>query len=185
MTLSTYPFLLAVLAAFLAEVSSTLLRRVAATFGNWLYWLAGVLSTIAAGGLIWSYLWALSLANFDKRPHALLVVLGALVVLAGVSILIWSLVTLGAQSILPLPRSHLISYGPYKYLRRPMGVALGMLGVGAAMALGASALWVWSAAWFLLSLPLFELEEWELRARLPLADGYLERTPRYLPRRPG
>lgn len=62
-TLSAYPFFLALLAAFLAEVSATLIRRVAATFGNWLYWLAGVLSAIAASCLIWSYLWALSLAD--------------------------------------------------------------------------------------------------------------------------
>ncbi len=184
-TLSTYPFFLALLAAFLAEVSATLIRRVAATFGNWLYWLAGVLSTIAAGCLIWSYLWAISLAETNHSAHMLLTVLGSAIVLIGGSVLVWSLITLGAQTLLAAPRSRLIKHGPYQHLRRPMGVGVGLLGIGAAMALNASTLWVWSAAWFLLSLPHFELEEWELRTRLPLAESYLERTPRYLPHRIG
>ncbi len=64
-----------------------------------------------------------------------------------------------------------------------MGAAALLLGVGAALALNASTLWVWTGAWLLLSLPLHELEEWELRARLTGAAAYFERTPRYLPRR--
>jgi hypothetical protein len=45
--------------------------------------------------------------------------------------------------------------------------------------------WIWFGVWFLLSQPLLELEEWELRSRLSDAATYLDRTPRYfkLPRR--
>ena len=182
-TLSAYPFFLALLAAFLAEVSATLIRRVAATFGNWLYWLAGVLSAIAASCLIWSYLWALSLADANQRADTLLAVLGSGIVLVGGFFLVWALVALGAQTFVARPGSRLVKHGPYKHIRRPMGVAVALLGIGGATALGATPLWVWSAAWFLLSLPQFELEEWELRTRLPLGETYLEQTQRYLPRR--
>jgi len=64
-----------------------------------------------------------------------------------------------------------------------MGASALLLGVGAALALNAGALRVWTVSWFLLSLLVFELEEWELRARLANAAGYLARTPRYIPRR--
>jgi hypothetical protein len=39
--------------------------------------------------------------------------------------------------------------------------------------------WIWFGVWFLLSQPLLELEEWELRSRLLDAATYLDRTPRY------
>ena len=40
--------------------------------------------------------------------------------------------------------------------------------------------WIWFGVWFLLSQPLLELEEWELRSRLSDAATYLDQTPRYL-----
>jgi hypothetical protein len=39
--------------------------------------------------------------------------------------------------------------------------------------------WIWFGVWFLLSQPLLELEDWELRSRLSDATAYLDRTPRY------
>jgi protein-S-isoprenylcysteine O-methyltransferase Ste14 len=183
--LSSFPFFLALLAAYLAEVSATLLRRVAATLGTWLYWLAGALSTIAAGCLIWSYLWALSLADPGQKPHPFLQALGALILLAGGSLMAWSMISLGAQTLFAIPGSRLVRGGPYQYVRRPMGIALILLGIGGAIAFHVGPLWTWTGAWFLLSLPVFELEEWEMRSRLPHAHSYLEHTRRYLPRRPG
>ena len=44
--------------------------------------------------------------------------------------------------------------------------------------------WIWLVTWFVLSQPLLELEEWELRARNPEAASYFDLTPRYF-RLPG
>lgn len=181
--LTTYPFTLAIVAASLAEISATLIRRVAETFGRWLYWVAGVLSTVAAGCLVWSYLWALSLAEAVQPAHTLLAVLGAGLILYGCLLLGWAALALGIQALLAVPRARLVMHGPYRHLRRPMGAAATLMGLGAALASNAGALWVWTVSWFLLSLLVFELEEWELKARLAGAETYLERTPRYLPRR--
>jgi protein-S-isoprenylcysteine O-methyltransferase Ste14 len=182
-TLTTYPFILAIAAATLAEISAILIRRVAEILGMWLYWVAGVLSTVAAGCLVWSYLWARSLSEAAQPAHTLLAVLGAGLILFGGLLLGWSSLALGIQALIVLPRASLVRHGPYRHLRRPMGAAALLLGVGAALALNAGTLWVWTVSWFLLSLPVFELEEWELRARLAGAEAYLERTPRFIPRR--
>jgi protein-S-isoprenylcysteine O-methyltransferase Ste14 len=182
-TLSAYPFVLALLAAGLAELSAILLRRVASTIGRWLYWLAGLLSLVAAGSLIWSYTWAMSISPTSPWGNALTQALGAILLLAGGGLLLWSLATLGVQSLLAQETSRLISHGPYRFLRRPMGFAVGLLGIGGALTSASPAMWVWFFGWLILSQPLFELEEWELRARLAGADEYLRRTPRYLPRR--
>ncbi|MFN2147980.1 MAG: methyltransferase family protein [Anaerolineales bacterium] len=182
-TLSAYPFVLALLAAGLAELSAILLRRVASTIGSWLYWLAGLLSLVAAGSLIWSYTWAMSISPTSPWGNALTQALGAILLLAGGGLLLWSLATLGVQSLLAQETSRLISHGPYRFLRRPMGVAVGLLGIGGALTSASPAMWVWFFGWLILSQPLFELEEWELQARLAGADEYLRRTPRYLPRR--
>lgn len=181
--LSSYPFILALMAAALAELSAILMRRVASTLGIWLYGLAGALSVVAAGCLIWSYTWAMSIAPDPPWGSVITQALGALLLLVGAGLLLWSLATLGVQSLIARRDSVLISHGPYRWIRRPMGAAVGLLGVGGALVNGNPAMWIWFFGWLVLSQPLFELEEWELLTRLRGAGEYLRRTPRYLPRR--
>jgi protein-S-isoprenylcysteine O-methyltransferase Ste14 len=181
--LSSYPFVLALAAAALAELSAILIRRVGSTLGTWLYGLAGALSAIAAGCLIWSYTWAMGIAPETSWGNVLTQALGVLLLLAGAGLLLWSFASLGVQSLIANQQSVLVSRGPYRWIRRPMGAAVGLLGIGGALVNGSPAMWIWFFGWLVLSQPLFELEEWELLTRLPGGADYLQRTPRYLPRR--
>jgi len=181
--LSSYPFVLALLAAGLAELSAILLRRAAPTFGPWLFRAAATLSVIAAGSLVWSYTWAMNLRPAEPWGSALTQALGAIILLLGGMLLLWSFGTLGVQSLVAHEQARLVTHGPYRLLRRPMGAAVGLLGIGGALTVGSPAMWVWFFGWLVISQPLFELEEWELLSRLQGAQDYLERTPRYLPSR--
>jgi protein-S-isoprenylcysteine O-methyltransferase Ste14 len=181
--ISSYPFILALLAAGLAELSAILMRRAAPTLGRWLFWLAGLLSLVAAGSLIWSYTWAMSITPLSPWGNALTQALGAILLLTGVGLLLWAFGTLGVQSLIAQEGSRLVTHGPYRLLRRPMGAAIALLGIGGALTSGSPAMWVWFFGWLILSQPLFELVEWELLSRVDGAQEYLQRTPRYLPRR--
>jgi protein-S-isoprenylcysteine O-methyltransferase Ste14 len=181
--LSSYPFVLPLLAAAIAELSAILLRRTAATLGRRLFWVAGFLSSVAAGSLIWSYTWAMSITPVTPWGSALTQALGGIVLLAGGGLLLWSFATLGVESLVANERSRLVSHGPYRFMRRPMGAAIALLGIGGALTNGGPVMWIWLFGWLILSQPLFELEEWELRTRVNDAEAYLRRTPRYLPRR--
>ncbi len=65
-----------------------------------------------------------------------------------------------------------------------MVIGFAALAAGLALTTVRSEGWIWLVTWFVLSQPLLELEEWELRARNPEAASYFEQTPRYF-RLPG
>ncbi len=181
--ISSYPFVLALLAAALAEFSATLVRRMAPSVGIWLWGLAGILSALSAAGLVWSFIWAVIVPTAQHTPPpAVFQMIGILIAVAGGALLAWSVIALARQTIYAWPRARLITASPYTYLRRPMGVGIGIIAFGLALLVNNQANWVWLLAWIIISPLLFELEEWELKMRLPGAANYLSRTPRYLPR---
>ena len=181
--ISSYPFMLALLAAALAEFSAILVRRTAPMIGKWLWGLAGILSALSAAGLIWSFIWALSMQPPQPQPPAVVLqAIGMLIVVPGGILLIWSLISLARQTFYAGPGARLVTKSPYDYLRRPMGVGIGLIALGLAVLTGSQASWVWLLTWAILSPLLFELEEWELKMRLPGAEDYFSRIPRYLPR---
>jgi protein-S-isoprenylcysteine O-methyltransferase Ste14 len=60
----------------------------------------------------------------------------------------------------------------------------GMLaGLGASLIVATPAAWVCFLIWLVLVSLLQELEDWELRGRIPAARDYHARTRRYIPRR--
>jgi protein-S-isoprenylcysteine O-methyltransferase Ste14 len=107
---------------------------------------------------------------------------GFAAIMLGVGLMLWSAFTLGRQTFFGRASDEIVGRGPYHALRRPMGVGMYLVGVGAALISGKDAVWVWLGVYFVLSLLLFELEEWELRQRIPEAADYLGETPRFIPR---
>ena len=180
--ISLYPFVIALLAAALAELSAILIRRVAPTVGKWLWGLAGLLSVLSAAGLVWSFFWAATYSSPSSPPPVFAQVIGLLLAVSGVALLAWAVISLARQTLYAGPMTRLITKGPYSYLRRPMGAAIGLIALGLALLNNDQANWIWLLVWVVISLALFELEEWELKMRLPGAAEYLSRTPRYLPR---
>ncbi len=181
--ISLYPFVLALLAAALAEFSAILVRRMAPTIGKWLWGLAGILSALSAIGLVWSFIWAVSVQPPHRLPPPVIFqAIGMLIVVLGGTLLVWSVISLARQTIYAWPGARLVTESPYDYLRRPMGVGIGSIALGLALLTNSQASWVWLLAWAIISPLLFELEEWELQMRLIDARDYLSRTPRYLPR---
>ncbi|MCK5633508.1 MAG: hypothetical protein KAI06_00385 [Anaerolineales bacterium] len=181
--ISSYPFVLALLAAAMAEFTATLVRRSAPTIGKWLWKLAGILSVLSATGLVWSFIWAVSVQTTQQPPPPVVFqAVGMLIVVPGGALLIWSVISLARQTIYAWPGARLITESPYDYLRRPMGVGIGSIALGLAFLTNGQASWVWLLAWAIISPLLFELEEWELKMRLPGVEDYFSRTPRYLPR---
>ena len=181
--ISSYPFVLALLAAALAEFSAILVRWTAPTVGKWLWGLAGILSALSVAGLVWSFIWVVAVQSPPHQPPAVVFqVIGMLTLVPGGVLLIWSVISLARQTLYAWPGARLVTKSPYDYLRRPMGAGIGLIAFGLALLTSSQASWVWLLAWAILSPLLFELEEWELKMRLPGAEDYFNRTPRYLPR---
>ena len=180
---SSYPFVLALLAATLAEFSAILIRRTAPVVGKWSWGLAGVLSVFSVIGIVWSLLWAVSVQVSEKpAPTAVFQVIGILVSILGGILLLWSLISLGRQTVYAWPGARLITKSPFDYLRRPMGAGFGIIALGLALVTNNQANWVWLLGWVVVSPLLSELEEWELKMRIPGAAAYFRSTPRYVPR---
>jgi protein-S-isoprenylcysteine O-methyltransferase Ste14 len=181
--ISSYPFALAFLAAALAEFSAILIRRTAPNIGKWSWGLAGVLSACSVIGLVWSLIWAVSVQVSERpAPPAVFQVLGIVLALLGGTLLFRSLISLGRQTVYAWPGARLITKSPYNHLRRPMATGLGIIALGLALVTINRASWVWLLGWAILSPLLSELEEWELKERIPGAAAYFRQTPRYLPR---
>jgi protein-S-isoprenylcysteine O-methyltransferase Ste14 len=96
---------------------------------------------------------------------------------------LWGLSALGLRALLPQFGDRLETRPPYRHLRRPMALGAILAGLGATLIVETPAAWLCYLTWLVLASLLQELEEWELRGRVPAARAYQERTPRYLPRR--
>ena len=179
-----YPFFVSLAAAAIAGASAFLLRRAALTLGRWLWWLSWAASAGSTAGFAWSFTWAWGLeSNPVSGLQVLLVVIGWAAVLGGVAMGLWGLSALGLRGLLPQPADRLETRPPYQHLRRPMALGAILAGLGASLIVETPASWLCYLTWLGLASLLQELEEWELRGRVPAARAYHSRTPRYLPRR--
>ncbi len=178
---SRYPFLLALAGALVIDLSAIFVRRAAHTLDGWVWYLAGVLSSLGAITLLWSLLWA-NTPDMLAQPRggAINLLLGPLLILAGVVWLVRAILALGRQAYFPWPPTRLVTQPPYRERRRPMTLGWAMLAAGLALTTVRIEGWMWFGVWALLSQPLLELEEWELRKRTPDAKIYFENTPRYV-----
>jgi hypothetical protein len=178
-----YPFLLALAAALFAEGSAILLRRVASGFGRWIWVLAALLSVLSLVGVVWSFAWAVR-----ERPVMgvsvgwLPATLGSVALLTGLVLTVWALTVVRRRAFYAWPNDRLETRPPYHYIRRPIGLGMTLFSFGVALIVNARSIWVWFVVWWILAQLLFELEEWEIGFRIPSAQVYFERTPRYLPK---
>lgn len=180
--ISDNPFILAIVAGAVAEASAILLRRIAPVFGSWCWWLSRGLTLFAYLSLTWSLYWAIREAIDPLATYnPLVVVIGGISLLLGIVLIAWAMFVLGRRTFLAWPGDKLETRPPYRHLRRPMGLGVIFLGLGVAVILNTGSTWIWLLMWLIGSLLLYELEEWELRQRIPAAKEYHKKTPRYVP----
>ena len=205
--LGEFPFLIAVAAGALAYACGLLLRRGLALAGGVRppAWPAdglrglGVLSWLAA------FLWAWSLSPRVGRfgvittmgtfsPAALaskqlsaadlmLTIVCWLLVIAGAVLAAWSLTARIRNGLFGKSPDRLAERPPYRRLRRPMTLGAGLALLGATLLTGTIPAWACLLAVVPVALVLQEIDERELRARLPWLAEQHRRIPRFLPRR--
>ena len=181
--LVTNPFLLALLAAMVAETCAILIRAVTPSLSRWFWWLANLISLLALVSFLWSFLWAASVhEDFVEVLSVPETFFGVLSITGGGGLLLWSFAALGWRSFFAWSNASFETRHAYAHIRRPMFIGTTFFSLGVALLLSRDALWIWMAFWVVLSQPLLELEEWELRMRFPLAKEYYARTRRYIPR---
>ena len=179
-----YPFLLALVGGFIVGISAVLLRRASTALGRFFWYLSWLFSLLSTLSYLWAFYWAWSSSpseSTDPTPNPLAIGLGWTLLGFGLILVAMGLAVLGRRAILPLPSDRLETRRIYAWIRRPMGLGWMIAGLGATLQSNRTAPWVCCAIWLVLVHVSFELEEWELRARIPAAEDYLKHTPRYLP----
>jgi protein-S-isoprenylcysteine O-methyltransferase Ste14 len=120
------------------------LRRAAAAAGSAAFFV------VAPGVVVGLIPWALTDGWDAKDPSAPLVVLGVVLLAAGVLVLVYSFVRFvveGFGTPAPVaPTEHLVVGGLYRHVRNPMYLALGAIVSGQALVLGRPALLLYAAA---------------------------------------
>jgi protein-S-isoprenylcysteine O-methyltransferase Ste14 len=164
-------------------MGSVFVKRAAPVLSSNLWPLSWILSLLSSLGFLWSFLWAWGFGTtFDWTWQPLLLVLGWILLLAGLGLYLWALSAMGMRAILPQPGDRLERRPPYHRIRRPMGLSFFVGLLGASLIANSVQAWVCLALWTFYASVLLELEEWELAGRIPAAREYFQSTPRYLPR---
>jgi 8-oxo-dGTP diphosphatase len=114
--------------------------------------------------------------------------IGAICLLAGLTLAIWTIRLFqnkGKGTLAPWDATrHLITSGPYAYVRNPMITGIFLILTGEACLLGSYAIGIWTVLFLVINLIYFPLsEEPGLRARFGKEyDTYCQNVPRYIPR---
>ena len=113
---------------------------------------------------------------------------GAICLLAGLTLAIWTIRLFqnkGKGTLAPWDATkHLITSGPYAYVRNPMITGIFLILTGEACLLGSYAIGIWTVLFLVINMIYFPLsEEPGLRARFGKEyDTYCQNVPRYIPR---
>lgn len=116
------------------------------------------------------------------------VVIGAVLIALGISLLAWTVWlfhTTGKGTLAPFdPPKRLVVRGPYRHVRNPMITGVVSILFGEALALRSPGLLIWAATFLLFNVIYFPLvEEPGLSKRFgPSYDEYRRSVPRWLPR---
>ena len=161
-----------------------LTMRLIAVLGSALF-LVIAPGTILGLGPWWITRWRFESSAWEALP---LRVVGAVLILAGVPILLesfarFALEGLGTPAPVAPPR-HLVVTGVYRHVRNPIYVALTSIIVGQALLFGNVVLFGYAAIWvFVFNLAVLVHEEPELRATFGAEyEAYCANVPRWLPR---
>jgi protein-S-isoprenylcysteine O-methyltransferase Ste14 len=181
--LSEYPFLLPLLGGFIVGAGAFSLRRASLVLSVKIWPVSWLLAALSSGSFLWSFNWAWGLEESPEGgSRQLLVIIGWICLVGGFTVVLWGLSALGMRAILPRPKDRIETRPPYAYLRRPIALGFIIAALGTSLIVGTPQAWVCFGVWLVLSQILLEIEEWELRNRIPAAIGYHARTPRYIPR---
>jgi protein-S-isoprenylcysteine O-methyltransferase Ste14 len=199
--LAQLPYLLPLIAGFVAGCSAVFLRRAAEIIGTWLVWISMVASLAAASAFAAGFLWAGQTAAAPDvvsrlqastapaaaplaltAPSVAQAVAGLALALAGGILVGWSLRIRGLGVQRRWESTRFEQRRPYRDIRRPLELGVMAAVLGLCWLRPSPAVWICFGAWVLLWNVVLELGEWELRQRLPACRDYLKRTPRYLPR---
>jgi protein-S-isoprenylcysteine O-methyltransferase Ste14 len=180
--LSKYPFLLTLVLCLLAGLVAVALRRSAVVFGRWLRLLSQIMALCAYAALLYSFIWAwtpppsmLPAASDVGTPW------GWVVVAAGASLMLWSLIALGRRVVLSLSPSRFHGMPPYSLIRRPLELGAMLAALGVTIVKGTLAAWLCLILGVLVANILMEVRDREQLGRR--GSAYLRHTPRYLPLR--
>ena len=158
------------------------MRRAAAATGSAAFFV------VAPGVVVGLIPWALTGGWEAEDPWAPLVVLGALLLAAGLLVLVRSFVRFVVEGIgtpAPVaPTEHLVVGGLYRHVRNPMYLALGAIVTGQALILGRPALLLYAAAVLAVTSTFVRVyEEPTLRSQFGAEyDAYRRAVPAWRPR---
>jgi protein-S-isoprenylcysteine O-methyltransferase Ste14 len=112
---------------------------------------------------------------------------GVALILIGVAMYVMSLTCLGRYGAYPIPPVHcIVDKGVYGWTRNPMYIGAVMPMLGQALYFGSRGMLYYSLGWFLL-FQVFEVTYDEPELKKQFGDvyvGYVDRVPRWIPRRP-
>ena len=80
----------------------------------------------------------------------------------------------GLRDLYTWPAAKLENRSPYRQVRRPIGLGLMVVALGATLVVDTLPAWVCFFVWLVLTHIQLEVEEWEMRHRLPGARDYLK-----------
>jgi protein-S-isoprenylcysteine O-methyltransferase Ste14 len=202
-----FPFLLGLAAGCLAYACGVILRRglALAGAGRPLTWPAETLRTLGMLSLLASFLWAWSLgprigssgvitsmgtlspaalAQQDLSLETLALSAGyGLLVLAGLALAVWSLTARIRNGVFGKSPERLANRPPYRSIRRPMTLGIGLAFLGATLLTGTLAAWACLVVAACLVWILQEIDDRELRSRIGWVAEQQRRIPRFIPRR--
>lgn len=197
--LAEYPYLLQVLAGFIAGCSAVFLRRAAQFLGEGLVWLSIAVSAASAAAFLAGFACAalttgeasvvplISDGPLPAAPSGAALspgqaIVGWVLALAGGILAGGSLRVRGLGPLRIWDAGRFEQQRPYRVIRRPLELGVMSCAFGLCWLRPAPSVWICLATWIVLWSGMLELGEWELRQRLPACRDYLKRTPRYLPR---
>jgi protein-S-isoprenylcysteine O-methyltransferase Ste14 len=158
------------------------LRRAAAAAGSAAFFV------VAPGVVVGLIPWGLTDGWDAKNPWAPLVVLGAVLLAAGLLVLVRAFVRFVVEGIgtpAPVaPTEHLVVGGLYRHVRNPMYLALAAIVTGQALVLGRPALLLYAAAVLAITATFVRVyEEPTLRSQFGAEyDAYCRAVPGWRPR---
>jgi hypothetical protein len=177
-----HPYLVPVVAGFLAAGSAVLFRKAAQVFGEWLGWLSLAASVAAALAFLAGFLWAATMPPV-AAPTPVQIAVGFVLALGGSALAGWALHVRGIGVLRAWRADRFEQNPPFWIVRRPLELGTTVCIFGLCWLRPAPTVWICLAAWTLLWNVVLELGDWELRQRLPSCRDYLKRTPRYVPKR--
>ena len=205
--IAEFPFVLSLMAGAVAYAGALLLRRgLALAAGDHVPgWPAAILRALGLACVLASFVWAWTLrpsvgpsgvitsmgtyspTAFSRTiltPAVLALTVGsALLIIGGLAQALWALMAHLRNSTYGRMPDRLAEWAPYRVIRRPMTLGIGLALLGATLLAGTLAAWTCLILAAGMVCVLQELDDRELRSRVAWVAEQHRRIPRLIPRR--